>query len=202
MAILSFPSITPESQDFGITYNTQISTTPLSGIAQTVEMPGARWRGSMGFSSMTSAESAGLKAFLLELRGSAGRFFYGDVSKTATLLAVTGSPTIDSPSTNRIIRTTLGAGSPAFSVGDYVQLGTDDQRELKMIISSTLVSGDTFDIIVEPMIRRTDYLGLSIVYVNPKGVFLLSSDTQALWSVRSKALLSDINLDFIEMFVL
>lgn len=200
MAILTFPDITPEFQDFGIVYNTQISTSSLSGAIQTVELPGARWKGSIGFSDMTPAESASLKAFLLELRGSSGTFFYGDLTHTTPFNSVTGTATIDSASTARILRVTLGTSSPALSTGDYIQVGTDDSRELKMIITSTLVSGDTYDLVIEPMVRRTDYVGLTVVYTEPKGVFMLTSSDQASWGSRSKALLSDINLDFVEIF--
>jgi hypothetical protein len=201
MAILTFPTIDADSQDFGISYNTQISVSEISGIGFTVELPGARWRGGLNYTDMTPSQSADLKAFLLELRGSAGQFFYGDASHTSPFLAVTGSPTVESASTPRFIRVTLGASSPEFSAGDYVQIGADDQRELKMVLSSTVVSGDTYDLVIEPMIRRTDYVGLSVVYTNPKGVFLLTNDDQAFWSTRSKALLSSMNLDFVEAFL-
>jgi hypothetical protein len=200
MAILTFPSITPEIQDFGIRYNTQVSTSSVSGVAQTVELPGARWNGTMSFRDLTVTESADLKRFMLELRGSAGRFFYGDITHTSPFNAVTGSPTIESASTPRFIRVTLGGGSPEFSAGDYVQLGADDSRELKMVLSSTVVSGDTYDLVIEPMIRRTDYVGLTVVYTNPVGVFFLASDDQAKWSSRSKAQLADMSLEFVEIF--
>ena len=200
MAILTFPSIVPDTQNFGIEYNTQVSSSQISGVVQTVELPGARWVGNLNFVDMTKSESADLKAFMLELRGSAGRFFYGDITHTSPFNAVTGSPTIDSASTARVIRVTLGSSSPAFSTGDYVQIGADDYRELKMVLSSSLVGGDTYDLTVEPMIRRTDYVGLSVVYTDPKGVFLLSSNDQARWATTSKALLSDMTLDFIEVF--
>lgn len=200
MAILTFPTITPEIQDFGIMYNTQISSSDISGVTQTVELPGARWKGNVSFRDMTPAESADLKAFLLELRGSAGRFYYGDVSHTSPFNTVTGSPTIESTSTARVIRVTLGASSPQFSAGDYIQIGTDTARELKMVLSSSSVGGDTYDLTIEPMIRRIDYIGLSVVYTNPTGVFLLTSSDQAKWATRSKALLSDISIDFLEVF--
>ena len=74
MAVLTFPSITPDTIDFGIRYNTQVSTTTLSGIVQTVELPGARWLGSMTFRDLTPEDSAALKGFLMRLRGSSGRF--------------------------------------------------------------------------------------------------------------------------------
>ena len=201
MAVINFPTITPEIQDFGIMYNTQISSSDISGITQTVELPGARWNGNVSFRDMTHIESADLKAFLLQLRGSAGRFLYGDVSHTSPTNAVTGSPTVESSSTPRIVRVTLGSSSPTFSTGDYVQIGTGDTRELKMVLSSALVSGDTYDLTIEPMIRNPSYIGLDVVYTNPKGVFLLTSSDQAKWAIRSKALLSDMSIDFIEVFV-
>jgi len=200
MAILVFPTITPETQEFGIKYNTQVSTTTFSGIANTVEFPGARWGGSMSFRDMTLAESADLKVFLLELRGASGRFYYGDITHTSPLNSVTGSPTIESGSTRRVIKTTLGASSPAFSPGDYVELGTGATREYKMIIDSTSTGGDSYDLTIEPMIRIETYVGLDITYNTPLGIFLLNTDDQAKWSSRSKAQLSDISLDFIEAY--
>lgn len=200
MAILTFPNIDPDILDFGIRFNTQISVSEISGIAKTIEIPGARWLGNLSFTTMTPNEIAPLKSFLLQLRGSAGRFYYSDQSHTTPFNAVTGSPTIEAGSTPRFIRVTLGAGSEEFSQGDYIQIGTDTSRELKMVTGSTLVSGTTYDVTLEPLIRRTDYQGLSIVYNNPTGVFMLTSDDQALWSVREKIKLSDITIEFVEAY--
>lgn len=200
MAILNYPSITPELQDFGIQYNTQISTTTISGVNQTVELPGARWLGNVSFRDMTLIESASLKTFLLELRGSAGLFFYGDISHTSPFNSVTGSPTVLGGSTVRIIKVTLGGGSPSFSSGDYIQIGTDDQRELKMIITSTNTGGDDYDLVLEPLIRRTDFVTQSVVFTDPKAVFMLTGDAQGKWGIRSKVFLSDMNLEFVEVF--
>jgi len=200
MAILTYPTISAEIQDFGINYNTQISSSDISGITQTVELPGARWKGTLSYRDLTPNQSAELKAFMLELRGSSGRFFYGDVSHTDPFNVVTGSPTIESISTPKLLRVTLGSSSPAFSPGDFIQVGTDDNRELKMVIGSTSISGDIYDLSIEPMIRRTDYVGLSVVYSDPVGVFLLTGSDQASWSTRSKAYLSDMSVEFIEVF--
>ena len=201
MAILSFPSIVPEIQTFGVKYNTQVSTTTLSGIVQSVELPGARWNGSISFSDMTPIESAALKVFMLKLRGSSGRFFYGDQTHTAPFNTVTGSPSILGGSTARVIAITLAASSPPFVPGDYIQIGSDDQRELKMIVASNNTGGDNYDLTLEPMIRRTDYVSQQIFFTNPTGVFFLSADDQASWGSRSKALLSDMTLDFVEIFL-
>lgn len=198
MAVISFPSITPEMQQFGIQYNTQVSSSPISGVSQTVELPGARWAGNIGFTDMTASESAALKAFLLRLRGSAGRFYYGDKSHTEPFLNVTSGGSVTSSTGRRHIKCTT-TGQP-FSVGDYIQIGNDENRELKMIIAASQDTGLTYDYTVEPFIRRTTYVGQNIYYDNPTGVFMLTSSDQARWAVRSKALLSDINLDFIEVY--
>jgi hypothetical protein len=191
MAILSFPNITPESFDFGIKYNTQVSTTTLSGITQTVELPGARWTGSMSFRDLTPADSADLKAFLLKLRGSSGRFYLGDLAHTEPFNSVSGTATIQAGSGPRILTITGQTGN--FSVGDYLQIDNDDNRELKMVVG---VSGN--DYTIEPLMRRTDYIGSTVYYSSPNGVFLLTTDDSAKWAVRSKAKLSDISFGFVE----
>ena len=134
MAILTYPNtIIPDTLDFGIKYNTQVSTSNISGVTQRVELPGARWVGSMSFRDLTPEDAATLKTFLLELRGSSGSFFYGDLSHTSPFdTAVSGSPTVETGSTNRIIKTSLISGN--FSPGDYIQIGTDDSRELKYVV--------------------------------------------------------------------
>lgn len=198
MAVLTFPNIVPEYIDFGLRFNTQISSSNLSGITQTVEMPGARWSGSVRFTDLSLGESAGLKSFLIKLRGSSGRFFYSDITKQQPFNVVTGTPTILS-GTRRLINITLGVGSPTLSEGDYIQIGTDDSREYKMILSVVDNTLDNYDIELSSAIRRQTYVGQSVVYSNPTGVFLLSSDEQAAWSVRSKIGLSDLSIDFLEV---
>ena len=203
MAVINDPGIIPEIFTFGIKYRTQISTSNISGITQTVEIPGARWHGSMTFSNMLPAESAVLKAWLLELRGSAGRFYFNDITHNQAFNTLIGSPTIESGSTRSDIRVTFDSGSGAPSVGDYLSIGgANERRELKMIISVDDLTGNQYDLGIEPPIRQEVFIGDSVDYTNPLGVFILTSDDQAKWTTRSKALLSDITIDFMEMFVL
>jgi len=196
MAVLTFPNITPDTFEFGIRYNTQVSTTTLSGITQTVELPGARWAGTMSFRDLSPSDSAELKAFLLELRGISGRFSLGDLTHTSPFNTVTGTFNVEGTSSVRIIDVTPSTGS--FSVGDYIQIGdnNDDNRELKMVVSQSGSSPQS--LVIEPLMRRTDFVGKSVVYTNPTGIFLLDADDLARWSVRSKAKLSDISFSFVE----
>jgi hypothetical protein len=198
MTILSFPNITPDTQDFGITYLTQVSSTSLTNIIQTIELPGARWHGQMTFRDLTSADSAALKAFLLQLRGASGRFYFGDLEFSGpqdTDLA--GTVEIQTGSTARSLLID-GISAGTFTVGDRIQIGneTSTLREYKMVVD--VVS--TNELIIEPMMRRDDYVGKEIFYTNPTGIFMLDADDYAKWSLRSKAKLSDLSFGFVEAF--
>ena len=199
MATLDFPSITPDIASFGIKYNTQISVSSISGVTQVVEMPGARFRGNISFRDLNTTEAAQLQSFLLQLRGSAGLFHYGDPSRTSTQTAVTGSLTVEGGSTNRLVYTTPSSGG--FTAGDYIQIGnTGDSPEYKMIISVSGAPATQQALTIEPALRRTDYSGKPIIYTNPVGEFRIINEDQLIWSIRSKALLTDINLEFLEFF--
>lgn len=199
MAAINFPSLIPESTTFGIRYNTQISTSALSGVSQVVEMPGARWRGNITFRDLVPSDAADLQAFMLELRGSAGLFHYGDPSRTSPQTQITGTLEVETGSTSRLIYTTPSTGG--FSVGDYIQIGaTGDSPEYKMVISVSGPPASQQALTIEPAMRRTDYLGKTIVYSNPVGEFRLINEDQLMWAVRSKAYLTDINLEFLEFF--
>ena len=198
---IAFPSnITPDTQEFGIRYNTQVSSTTLSGIVQTVELPGARWFGSMQFRDLTTADSAELKAFLLELRGSSGRFYFGDLELIEPQGSVSGPITVTSgSSTARQIVVSGITGS--FSVGDRISIYNTAQtkREYKMI--TEVVNSTTYKI--EPMLRMPVADADDVIYgptPKPTGTFLLDGDDYAKWSLRSKAKLSDIAFSFVEAF--
>ena len=203
---IAFPSLIPTSQTFGIHYNTFINQSTLVGTVNTIELPGARWMGSVTFSDLTSTDTAKLRAFIAELRGSSGRFLYGDLGLTVpqdSAFSHTGSLTIDaSPSpTNRIIY--VSPDSPStFTEGDYIQIGDDnDSPELKTIISVSGGPGQQ-GLTVEPLIRRSvaSLAGTNVYYNNPKTEFALINEKQLMWNIRSKAHLSDFNLDFVEFF--
>lgn len=192
------PNITPDTQEFGIRYNTQVSSTSLSGIVQTVELPGARWFGSMSFRDLTTADSATLKAWLLELRGSSGRFYFGDLELTSSQGTISGSPIVTGGTARQIV---ISGHSGSLAVGDRISIYNDAQteREYKMIIE--VVNSTTYKI--EPMLRMPIADADDVIYgptPKPTGVFMLDADDHAKWSIRSKAKLSDIAFSFVEAF--
>jgi len=202
MTVISTPPVVPESINFGITHNVTVSVSPLSGSTQTLELPGARWKASLTYTDLTSQEAKLMKAWLVSLRGMAGRFYLYDYGETSTLNAVTGTPTIETGSTRRLITaTTTGA---AFVPGDYLEIrssSVDESRELKMVIAASATGPGTRNYTIEPPIRRDTYVGLDIIYSECKGVFMLANNDQTYWSTRSKAYLNDITIDCIEAIV-
>ena len=193
--------VIPESVEAGIEFNTQISVNSLTGYTQTMELPGARWNIRMNYSSLLQEESRQLSAFLSRLRGSSGRFYLHDYSKPTTIGTASGSATLTTVVNSGVIRVTHTAGSLA--VGDNIQIGTDEYRELKIIVAASQVSGSLYEYVIEPTLRWrpiSQYETRPVIYTNPSGTFMLKSDDQAQWASRTKIAISDMTVDCVEIF--
>lgn len=202
VTILDFDSlgVVPDSAEFGITYNTLIHTSPLSGATQTLEMPGARWKMRLSFRNLEPSEGRKLASFLTRLRGAAGRFYCHDYGRptpqniTTSLNSTTLVSTVSAGS-NSVSLTGYSTGS--LTVGDYISIGNNGLRELKIIVADNNNGLYT----IEPKMRATKSAGTPVIVNKPSTVFMLSSDEQAYWSTRSKAFLSDIDIDAVEIFL-
>jgi len=192
----AFPyTLVPDSLQFGITHNVQLSTTTLSKVIQTVELPGARWKASLTYTNLTELDALNLRAFLVSLRGMSGRFYLYDFSKTGPYnTSITSCTNVLTGSTQRVLNFTPSGG--AFVPGDYITFypaGFPELRELKMI---TKVVGSAHT--VEPACRSVPATGDAIEYTNCKGVFMLSTNEQVYWSASGKSLLNDFNIECVE----
>ena len=208
MAVLDWDAdvgILPDACEFGISYNTMISTSPLSGTTRTYELPGARWSTRLSFSNLDSSESREIISFLTRLRGANGRFYsydFGNPTPRGTLSS--GSVVVASVTSGTLREITLqqsgGASlSGTLLPGDYISIGNDTDRELKMITGA--LGSDTYSF--EPILRKPnhDYTGEPISYIKASTVFMLSSDDQAYWSTRGRGLLTDIDIEAVEIFL-
>jgi len=195
------PNLVPSTFEFGIVTKTLVSTSALTGSAKTIEIPGARWRLRMSFTDLTQEDMRPLMAFLMRLRGAAGRFTYTDI--TAPITSVTGTLTIGTVhSANEV---TIAGATGAFIPGDYISItrsGDAGDVELKMITS--VVSANRYTI--EPALRSRPlsfYTNKAIVRrtgsVYPKAKFMLTSDDQVYWPSKGKIFLSSIDLEAIEV---
>jgi hypothetical protein len=198
--------IVPDSCDFGISYNTLVHTSPLSRVSQTLQLPGARWSTRLSFKNLSEDESRVLMAFLTKLHGANGRFYAYDFGRpvprgTMDTQTVEVSSVINR---NRIYIQPVGGGAMpnggVFAVGDYITIGNDTNREMKMVVEA--FSGNQYNI--EPGLRnygQFDYIGEPITYKPATCVFMLSSDDQAFWSTRSQAKIVDIDISAIEIIL-
>ena len=73
--ILSMPDGAFATSRFGLASNTQVFRSPLVGTVQTLERPGAYWRGEYTLPPMKRDAIAPWQSFLTRLRGGAGRFY-------------------------------------------------------------------------------------------------------------------------------
>ena len=74
-----FPAnLLPSEITFGLQSNTQVFRSPLTASIQTLRMPGAAWTGRATFTDLEAIEARVLQAFLTDLDGMNGRFYFGD----------------------------------------------------------------------------------------------------------------------------
>lgn len=201
--IHEFPSIIPDSTEWGLVTNTQIFTSPLSGDTQTVALPGARWVASLVFENMTPSVAREFMAFLLKLKGPAGRFRLHDHSNPTPrgVAATTGTyPLVEGVNqfgnqiyTKGWVSETGGQLLP----GDYFQVG----EELKMVTSSFYSnSSGKGSIEFEPPLRQTPIDSSNIILTEPTCVMRLSDDEQITWLNAESILLSGITISCTEVF--
>lgn len=78
MAVVPFPNLAPQGQNPGIEWTLRSITarhqSPLSGVATTLERPGAHWAARLPYENLPIARRAPLQAFAASCRGHANRF--------------------------------------------------------------------------------------------------------------------------------
>ena len=227
--ILDYPDIgrLPNTLTFSLMYNTTVFQSPIGGSTQTLEVPGAYWKGTVTYNNLTVDEAAILNAFLVKCRGRSGRFWFGNLSydgpRHTNSLVTTA--TLNAVSNNRItLRTTawpsnLGNQELAARQGDYVAVrykynNSDTTQSLHMLTQDLrILNVHTASATVEPPLRRpysstfnlnggNAYLAINtnaaIGYQNAVSIFRLDSD-DINWSTRPPKLQS-IQFSVVEAF--
>ena len=206
MTILSLPVLSRKnatSCTFSLVANTQTFESPLNKSVQTYELPGARWTFSATWQNLTEGDARVLKAWLLKLRGQAGRFYAYDLShKTVAGQAVYGGdgtvygagqvgrslvtlwspPAITADSTLYTADETITIDQTYYSSvhwllpGDYFNVN----GELKMItdVIPLTPTSNLATITFEPPMRVAPADGAVVTITAPKAVFRLKDDKQ------------------------
>lgn len=196
--------IQPNTMEMGIVFNTQISTSSLSGDVKTMELPGARWRVRLSYSDMTEDETRPILAWLASLKGSAGRFLIYDF----TLPSPRGGLTSANYSVNT--RTTITLSNRAggvLNVGDLFSITPTGSTipELKMVTQR--VSDNLYSF--QPTSRKPIgmYTAGALLSTASGGLgtrayahMMLTSDDQSLHATAEKGLISTVTIDAVEVF--
>lgn len=202
MTIETYPSsiYVPQKGTFGLQSNTRSFTSPLSGVTKTLETPGARWLANITYDALSDAQIRELMAFLVKLRGSSGRFYYGDPFYKSPAGAASGTPLVNGASQTGTTLITDGWALGVTNIlkaGDYIQLANN---ELKMVVADVDSNGSgQATLTIEPPIRTSPADNSAIIISSPKCVMRLIDDEQTKWQISRNV--GSIQLSMIEAFV-
>jgi hypothetical protein len=183
MAILTFPSITPNANAWGIVSNTQESRSELDGTVQTLGLPGDIWTDVLTFTNVYNPDARILRAFLASLRGTAGRFWLSPPGYLRVGSA-TGLPLVSGASqTGSSLITDGWTASQAGTLlaGDYFQF----DAELKMMTADANSNGSgqaTLNFV--PPIRVSPADNAPIIVTSPSCVMKLKDNQQSRWPLQ------------------
>ena len=208
MPTLTMPS-TPgfASAEFGLLTNTQIFASPLTSVAQTLELPGALWTATYSLPRMTYDIAAPWQAFLLELMGPSGRFFGFDPVRTVPrgiYSAGSDTPLVDTASETGKTLSTDGwrnNGTGLLLPGDYFEVLADSIRELHMITASVDSDGSglaTLNFV--PPLNSSPLNNAVIVVTDPVVEMRLANDGQGAWDIGGKEFVETLVFTGIEVF--
>lgn len=185
MTTLAFPTgIVPQTTMFKSVANTKLHTSPLNGYIQALYLPGTRWAATYTFPPMDGENAAILKAFLMSLEGSAGRFYGKDFSYAGARGVATGTPLVNGASQTGGTLITDGwtAGQTGIlKKGDYFTVN----NELKMMTADVNSDGSgNATLQFKPNLRSSPNDNASIEVSAPTCVMMLTDNDQTQWEAE------------------
>lgn len=182
MVILAMPSKNIKRSRFGLVSHTAQFESIFTKSAQTEERPGARWRANYILPPMKQSKAALWQAFLVQLRGRAGRFygFDPDYALLGPRGTAAGDGVVNGEGQTGNVLETRGwdISQPAlFAVGDQIAYDTTLGRELKMVTQVALsdANGEAA-LTIEPPIRVPPADGTVIIKTAPSCIMQLEED--------------------------
>ena len=180
MSVVAFPAIRqPFEVSWRLRGRTQTHTSPLDGTTQTLAMPGAYWEATLAWPALEQTEARLLEAFLAQMRGAQGRFFYGPTHAPRRATGG-GSPVINGASQTGATLSISGftGGAQAFLAGDWLSYtDTTGRARLHQATANSTANGSgVASVAIAPPIRRSGANGAAVNITVPVGVFRLSGD--------------------------
>jgi len=183
MTILAFPTSVPapNTMSFGLAANTQSGgRSPFDGTEQTLELPGARWVAELRWHDLDAVEQRILKAFVVSLRGRAGRFTWSPIVKFPRRGTAGGSGAVIFGPGQTGSTLVTGQWSPglALAAGDILGYQDPTGRSMLHMATADAVSDGTnpVSISISPPIRRSPPNGAPLNIDTPSPVWRLQRD--------------------------
>lgn len=202
----AFPSLVaaPSNLQFGLIPNTQSFAIEQLNAVATFSLPGDRWACHLEFDYLTEPDWRLLSAFLANLDGEVGRFYFGPFFHAGTPKGkINGNPLINGAGQTGTSLTIKGLApntSGVLKVGDYISFPTKYGSELHQIVQSDVTSDANGDatLMIAPPIRISPADGASVVFANPSCVMKMKDTSQAGIGI-DPPLFGKAILDFIEV---
>ena len=199
MAILTFPGIIANKMEWSLRSNTQTFVSPLSRTSQTLELPGSHWTTTLRFNRLTEDDQRTMMAFLVRLRGEAGRFYLYDHSLPTPRGIATGTPLVDGASQ---IGNTLNTKD--WTVGQTGIMKAGDwftvNNELKMMTEDVNSDGSGLATLTfEPPLRASPAADAPLTIGQAPAIMRLKDDGQTRWS-QTPGTLASFTITTIESF--
>ena len=191
MTAIPFPAQLPNTQEWGLRSNTQTSASPLTGSTQTIELPGAAWTVQLSFKTLTPSQMRIMAAFMVRMRGQAGRFTLHNHAYDAPLGVASGSPKVSGAGQTGTSLVTAGwtPNTPGILLaGDYIGVG----GKLKMVVedASSDAGGNAALLIEPPIYPGQAPADLTVIVVDkPTCTMMLDANTVK-WSTQPPRLSS------------
>jgi hypothetical protein len=190
MTILTWPSSLPGPSSISgpaLKANTQSGgVSPFDGTEQTLELPGAHWVAELRFDRKRERDWRVLNAFLGQLRGRAGRFYWGPSGfqpRRGNDVAA-GSGSVPRLSGSGVTGSTVGitgfagnAGTYAFHTGDWFSFADITGRVvLHQVTADVAASSAVLSVPITPALRRPTVDGTAIELYAYTAIWRLQQD--------------------------
>jgi len=183
MSTIAFPAISrlPRELQFGIVWNTQVFSSPLTQSVSTVEIPGARWKAQFRLADFEEADATLVQVMLMQLRGRVNRLALYNLARPLPRGTIAGTPLVNGAS-----QTGTSLAIDGCTVGTTLKKGDffSVNGELKMATADSTVNGSgQMTLTFEPPLRAAPDDNDAITTTRPTALFMLESDEQ-MWSTK------------------
>jgi hypothetical protein len=174
----------PASVEFTAEDTVAMSVSPFTGQQQIQDWQASMLAASISMPPLTHAQAQDWIAFLMELRGQANVFQFGDPLATAPRGSGAGTPLVDGGGQKGYTLALKGWAASAAGVllrGDWIQIG---YRLYRTMATANADGAGKVVLKIWPQLRESPGDGDALILTNTKGLFRLQQNARK-WSITA-----------------